>query len=93
LVVGRREYRLMREESVERGHSRPTITCDEALKTAQVDAERAYRDLSSYRICVTLEHDGWHVDYELKNVATQGGGPHYVIDSVSGRIVTKRYEQ
>jgi hypothetical protein len=40
-----------------------------------------------------LEPDGWHVDYELKAPALQGGGPHYVIDPVSGGILAKRYEQ
>lgn len=41
---------------------------------------------------MALEADGWHVDYELKDPAAKGGGPHYVIDSGSGSIVSKRYE-
>jgi hypothetical protein len=69
------------------------IPCDQALHTARVDAERAYRDLSPYRITIALEPDGWHVDYELKDTRMNGGGPHYVIDSQSGAIVSKRYEQ
>lgn len=60
---------------------------------AQADAETAYRDLSVYRIQLVLEADGWHVDYELKDPRLKGGGPHYVIDAVSGMIVSKRYEQ
>ena len=69
------------------------IEADEAVKIARLDAEHAYRDLSMYRIVITIEHDGWHVDYELRNPNQQGGGPHYIIDSGTGRIVTKRYEQ
>jgi hypothetical protein len=65
----------------------------QALAIAQADAEKAYRDLSAYRICLTLEEDGWHVDYELKDARLKGGGPHYVIDSLTGAIVSKRYEQ
>jgi hypothetical protein len=37
--------------------------------------------------------DGWHIDYQLKNPLSNGGGPHYVIDAATGAIVSKRYEQ
>ncbi|MFL5340066.1 MAG: hypothetical protein ACJ8F7_07935 [Gemmataceae bacterium] len=66
---------------------------DEVLKIARLDAERAYRDLTPYRIAIVLEADGWHVDYQLKNTALSGGGPHYVIDPTTGAILVKRYEQ
>jgi hypothetical protein len=71
----------------------PSLTSDQALRIARLDAERVYRDLSPYRASVALEEDGWHVDYELKNQHLQGGGPHYVIDSGSGRILARQYEQ
>jgi hypothetical protein len=73
--------------------SQSQISCDEALKIARTDAERVYRDLSIYRISVSLENDGWLVDYELKDPQLNGGGPHYVIDPKTGSIVSKRYEQ
>jgi hypothetical protein len=69
------------------------ITADEALRIARVDGEKAYRDLSPYRIEIRLEQDGWHIDYEFKNPEVQGGGPHYVIDAATGAILWKRYEQ
>jgi hypothetical protein len=69
------------------------VTCDEALRVARLDAERAYRDLSYFKILVSREADGWHVDYELKDPTWNGGGPHYVIDPVTGQIVSKVYEQ
>ena len=69
------------------------MTCHQALQLAQADAEQAYRDLSPYRIQLSLEDDGWHVDYELKNPRLHGGGPHYIIDAVTGTILQKRYEQ
>jgi hypothetical protein len=69
------------------------ITSDQALKIARLDAERTYRDLSSYRVLLELDQDGWHVDYELKNRQAQGGGAHYVIDAQTGKIRTKKYEQ
>jgi hypothetical protein len=72
---------------------RPLLSSDEALKIARLDAERAYRDLTPYRISIALEADGWHVDYQLKERQLNGGGPHYVIDPHSGVILAKRYEQ
>jgi len=69
------------------------IAGDQALTIAQGDASGAYRDLSCYRIQLELQADGWHIDYELKDPRLKGGGPHYVIDAVSGGITSKRYEQ
>ncbi len=69
------------------------IAGDQALAIAQADALKAYRDLSGYRIQLVLEQDGWHVDYDLKDPRLKGGGPHYVIDALTGAMVSKRYEQ
>jgi hypothetical protein len=69
------------------------ITSDEALRIARLDAEKAYRDLSPYRVSVDLQDDGWHVDYELKDRLSNGGGGHYIIDAQTGAITAKRYEQ
>ena len=73
----------------------PSISCDQALATARRDAEIAYRDLPArmYRITLSLEADGWHVDYDLTDRQINGGGPHYVIDAQTGTILSKRYEQ
>ena len=75
------------------GNSVVSLATDQILAIAQADAAQVYRDLSPYRIQLMLEDDGWHVDYELKNPRHKGGGPHYVIDSHTGAIVSKRYEQ
>jgi hypothetical protein len=69
------------------------ISCDDALAIARKDAEMAYRDLSVFRIVAERKTDGWHIDYELSDVCLKGGGPHYVIDAMTGAIVSKRYEQ
>lgn len=71
----------------------PNFSCDQALRIAREDAEKVYRDLYRYHIRLALETDGWHVDYELKDPNTRGGGPHYIIDQANGAIVAKRYEQ
>ena len=69
------------------------LSCDQALRIAQEDAERVYRDLSPYRIEIAREVDGWHIDYMLRNTRLRGGGPHYVIDPQNGAILSKRYGQ
>ncbi len=75
------------------GTGQPLLSSDEILRIARLDAEQAYRDLTPYRITLTLEADGWHVDYVLKDPNLNGGGPHYVIDPCTGVILRKRYEQ
>jgi hypothetical protein len=69
------------------------LSSDEVLRIARLDAERAYRELTPYRISIALEADGWHVDYELKQSDVNGGGPRYVIDPSTGAILAKKYEQ
>lgn len=71
----------------------PILAGDRILTIAQADASAVYRDLTAYRIHLALEHDGWHVDYELKDEKLKGGGPHYVLDAHTGAIITRRYEQ
>jgi hypothetical protein len=71
----------------------PPLAGDRALAIAHADAATAYRDLTPYRICLTLEEDGWHIDYELKDPKLKGGGPHYIIDARTGAILSQRYEQ
>jgi hypothetical protein len=83
----------MTEVTKTRDRKTRMLNSDQALAIAQADAAKAYRDLSAYRIGLTLEADGWHIDYELKDPRLKGGGPHYVIDPLSGTIVSKRYEQ
>jgi hypothetical protein len=73
--------------------SGPLLAGDQVLAIAQADAVKVYRDLSRYTIRLALEADGWHVDYDLKDRKWKGGGPHYVIDAVTGAILSKRYEQ
>jgi hypothetical protein len=75
------------------GRQQPALSSDEVLRIARLDAEQAYRDLTSYRISLALEADGWHIDYHLKDPGLNGGGPHYVIEPFSGAILSKRYEQ
>lgn len=65
-------------------------------KNQSYDHRNLHRDLTHYRIQITREADGWHIDYidyELKNPRSHGGGPHHVVDATTGAILKKRYEQ
>lgn len=74
-------------------HSNQLLSCDEVLKTARQDGERAYRDLSQYRITLDRQEDGWHVDFDWTEPLLAGGGPHYLIHPADGTILWKRYDQ
>jgi hypothetical protein len=65
----------------------------EVLRIAHQDAQTVYLDLSGFKITLTPCLDGWHVDYDLTGPLSAGGGPHYVIDSCTGDILARRYEQ
>jgi hypothetical protein len=83
----------MAKATVKEQQPGPVVSADQALTVAHADAQKAYRDLTNYRIRIALEEDGWHIDYDLKNPTWKGGGPHYVIDAASGAIRSKRYDQ
>ena len=65
----------------------------DVLRIAHEDAQAAYRDLSEFKITLVRCPDGWHVDYELTDPLSAGGGPHYVVDPNTGDILARRYEQ
>jgi len=73
--------------------SAQAIPGDQALTIAQADALKVYGDLGPYRIQLSLEVDGWHVDYEPKDPRLKGGGPHYLIDPYTGIIRSRKYQQ
>ena len=73
--------------------TRTTLAVTEVLRSAQGDAAATYRDLSGFKITLTPSPDGRHVDYDLTDPLSAGGGPHYVINPHTGEIVSLRYEQ
>jgi hypothetical protein len=92
-AVLRQEWLAVASNILPQSSSRPTISSDQILQVARLDAERVYGDLTPYRITLVLEADGWHVDYDLKDPNLNGGGPHYLIDAGTGQIISKWYEQ
>ena len=70
-----------------------SLSVAEVLRIAHQDAEAVYHDLSGFKITLTSCLDGWHVDYDLTDPLSAGGGPHYVIQAHTGDILARRYEQ
>ena len=87
-----------RFESYEEARSAPppTVVVHEALAICHADGLLAYDRLHHYTVEIFLEKDGWHVMYGIKQrngSRVVGGGPHYVIDSNTGEILSKKYYQ
>jgi hypothetical protein len=70
-----------------------SLAVAEVLRIAHQDAQAVYRDLAEFKITLTPCPDGWHVDYDLTDPLSAGGGPHYVIHPHTGDILSRRYEQ
>jgi len=70
-----------------------THSVADILRIADQDARAVYRDPSGFRITLSQKPDGWHVDYDMSEQLCAGGGPHYVINPDTGKIISKRYEQ
>ena len=70
-----------------------SLAVAEVLRIAHQDAQAVYGDLSRFKITLTPCPDGWHVDYDLTDPLSAGGGPHYVIHPHTGDILARRYEQ
>ncbi|MBA4190675.1 MAG: hypothetical protein C0467_22045 [Planctomycetaceae bacterium] len=71
----------------------PTISRQQAIAIAEADALPVYRNLDDLTLEVSLHNDGWHVEYQMRKPRHAGGRPHYVIDAVTGEIVSKKYYQ
>jgi hypothetical protein len=69
------------------------LFAEQALPIARLDAAAAYGDLDAFRITIARQPDGWHIDDELLDAMHDRGGPHYVIDARSGKILATRYDQ
>lgn len=69
------------------------IDRESALRIAEDDAAKMYRDRGIYKVTAKLKNGRWFVDYNITNPQMVGGGPHYVISAKTGEIISRRYEQ
>jgi hypothetical protein len=69
-----------------------TISKETAVFIAKGDAVDGYT-LSDYNIVVQEQPKAWRVVFELKNPAWTGGGPDYLIDKETGKILNATYNK
>jgi len=58
-----------------------------------LDAANSQVPIGEYEVAAFDEGVFWHVAFELKGEVIAGGGPDYLINKETGKIVEKRYYQ
>lgn len=72
------------------------ISQDAAVSIAREDAKSVFkqdRELEGFAFSASLRNEGWHVEMTLKEAGAKGGRAYYLIDSRSGRILKRSFEQ
>ena len=69
-----------------------TIDRETAIRIAKGDAVDNYK-VSIYDIAAEERSDGWRIVFKLKNPDLTGGGPDYLIDKKTGRILNATYNK
>jgi len=91
IVTSQTEYEKTSLQDIESQKEKlPNVDQDYALQIAKTDAVAVLGDLSLYNVAASLKADGWNINYGLK-VPRPGGGAHYLIDSRTGKIISKQY--
>lgn len=82
--------------SEKNGDNGKLVSRETAISIATQDARRVFSnpgELDVYEPIATLTAEGWRVDFEFRDPGLTGGGPHFLIDRHSGRILKRRFEQ
>jgi hypothetical protein len=76
-------------------HSRKAslISEKDAIQIATKDATKLWTTLDMFEMTVTELPGSWRVEFELRNKRLNGGGPSYVIDKETGKILSKIINQ
>jgi len=69
-----------------------SITEDEAINISQKDAVAVYRSLEPHNVVTCELAKAWRIIYDL-SPTLNGGGPNYVVDKWTGKILYKTYTQ
>jgi hypothetical protein len=70
--------------------SGPKISQDTAILIAKGDSCGNYA-FEKYDVHVYDEQNAWHLVFELKDTGMHGGGPDYLIDKETGKILRVTY--
>ncbi len=76
-------------QSREEGLKVPVIAEQSAVQIATEDARKSGFVLDRFDITAAEKPDGWHIEFELKDKRANGGGPSYVLDKETGKILRK----
>jgi hypothetical protein len=68
------------------------IEKETAILIAKGDAIENYT-LSAYNIIAEEQPGGWRIVFELKDPGVKGGGPDYLIDKKTGKILHATYNK
>ena len=66
---------------------------EKAVANAKQDAVKAGFSLKIYEIVVSEEPKQWGILFQLKDKTLTGGGPEYVIDKETGKIIDRKFHQ
>lgn len=94
-VLSQQEINLVVTDKAGKKHSlSPSsgVKEENAVAIARRDASKAYGSLSSYDLRVCELAEMWSVIYAPK-IGMNGGGPEYLIDKETGKILYRRYYQ
>jgi hypothetical protein len=81
------------DNSEDPSKSASAIGKDEAIAATKADAQSAYRSLDGYNVVACELKKSWRIIYDLNNDTVVGGGPEYVVEKRSGKIIHKKYFQ
>jgi hypothetical protein len=69
-----------------------TIDKETAIRIAKGDAVDNYK-VSIYDIIAEEQSDGWRIVFKLTDPGLRGGGPDYLVDKKTGKILNATYNK
>ncbi|HEX3145420.1 MAG TPA: hypothetical protein VHQ64_15715 [Pyrinomonadaceae bacterium] len=92
VILGRRQLSNAQGALNQPKDGSPQTSKETAIDVAQKDATRQYGDLKRFTLTVCKLQQAWRVIYAPAS-HLNGGGPEYLIDKRSPRILDKKYYQ
>jgi hypothetical protein len=91
-IISKHELPLGAGTNFERSPERSAISREEAVTIARKDADNAYGSSTTLSLTVCELSSVWRIIYSPRQ-GLNGGGPEYVIDKTTGKILDKKYYQ
>jgi hypothetical protein len=91
-IAGKRQLPLIAETNSKLSPDSLKISRDMAIALTRPDATKAYGPLTGFDLTICELSNVWRIIYSPKS-GLNGGGPEYVVDKTSGKILDKQYSQ